>query len=62
MACSQGDDLVASCVKERSSDDDDSANLLTCNRFKRFIDRCIIADSKILNLQAEGPRCLTQIA
>src|SRR5262245_22213114 len=62
MAFSQGDKLVASCVKKRAGDNDDSGNVLALNVFECFVDRCIITDPKISNLQAEGMRCLAQIA
>src|SRR5262245_966446 len=62
MACSQSDKLVASGVKKGSCNDDDSANALGFNGLERFVDRCIIAHSKILDLQPEGVRCLAQVA
>src|SRR5262249_45233377 len=61
MACGQADNLVASRVKKRPCDDDDRGNVLTFNSLERLVDRCIIADPKISNLQAKSVRCLAQI-
>ena len=62
MTCGQGDKLVASCVKKWSRGDCQCGNVLTLNGFERFVDCRITADSKFLNLQAKGARCLAQIA